>query len=134
MGRFGTSLVPSAHASAMVRAHVGADLLQETEEMMAQQEIVRGVKTAIFQNNGDTVVNYRGTDVVRFNTERTILDSNGWRTNTTKTRMNQASNQFGLGYRVFQKDFAWYVDVFEGSTARYDEPYKTIDFHDGMVI
>jgi hypothetical protein len=38
--------------------------------------------------------------------------------------MNQASNQFGLGYQVYQKDWQWYVD-FDG---------QTIDFHDGMEL
>ena len=39
------------------------------------------------------------------------LDDGGWATSTTKTRMNQASRQFGLGYRVFQKDYDWFIEV-----------------------
>jgi hypothetical protein len=37
------------------------------------------------------------------------LDSGGWRTTTTKNRMNQASNEYGLGFQVSQKDGAWTV-------------------------
>lgn len=52
---------------------------------------------------------YHATKVVRWNDRKIILNSNGWRTNTTKARMNQVSNQFGLGFQVYQKDFNWFV-------------------------
>ena len=38
------------------------------------------------------------------------LNTGGWFTNTTKTRMQQVSHQFNLGYNVFQKDGSWFVD------------------------
>ena len=62
--------------------------------------------------------------LVKFNHEKIILNSNGWATATTKSRMNQTSNQFDLGYQVFQKDYAWYVD-FNG---------KSHDFFDGITL
>ncbi len=71
------------------------------------------------------IVRYHQTDVVVFSAESITLDSGGWRTSTTKNRMNQASNQFGLGYCVFQKGFCWYVDLPSG---------ETVDFVDGMVF
>jgi hypothetical protein len=91
---------------------------------MSQTQEVKGVATIIYRNNGFTCVKYHQTDVVKFSPVEIILNSGGWQTATTKTRMNQASNQFGLGYCVFQKDFKWFVD-FEG---------KTIDFEDGMTL
>lgn len=79
---------------------------------MAQTLMVRGVKTAIFTgNDGYTNIVYHHTVVVSFNQERVILGTGGWRTNTTKLRMNQAAAQFNLGYSVFQKDFDWYVAI-----------------------
>ena len=63
-------------------------------------------------------VRYHQTDVVKFNHEKIILNSGGWNTFTTKTRMNQASNQFGLGYYVYQRDFDWYVD-YNGRTLEF---------------
>ena len=38
--------------------------------------------------------------------------------------MSQASNQFDLGFTVFQKKFVWYVN-FDGKTQR---------FYDGIVL
>jgi len=70
-------------------------------------------------------VTYHETTVVAFSSGTITLDSGGWRTVTTKKRMNQASTEFGLGYSVFQKDFGWFVDLPNG---------ETVDFKDGMTF
>jgi hypothetical protein len=76
-------------------------------------------KTAIFTANGMTHVRYHQTSVVSFDSTKIKLDTGGWKTHTTKLRMNQASNQYGLGYRVYQKDFEWYAD-FKGREIPFD--------------
>ena len=67
-------------------------------------------KTMVYPMDNFINVRYHNTDVVSFNDEEFILRTGGWYTKTTKDRMNQASNQFGLGYRVFQKTFEWFVE------------------------
>lgn len=92
---------------------------------MAQNQQVRGVSTTVRTNpEGQTEVIYHETSVVSFDQNEIVLNSGGWRTNTTKLRMNQASNQFGLGYQVYQKNYEWFVD-FKG---------ETIEFHSGMIL
>ena len=92
---------------------------------MAQTQQVKGRATSIFQHDGCTVVQYRGTLVVSFDDDTIELDSGGWRTVTTKLRMNQASNQYDLGYQVFQKDFEWFVTLPDGTT---------VDFYNGITF
>jgi hypothetical protein len=79
---------------------------------MARQDKIGSHKTSISVVDGFTVITYHWTPVVKIENQsrKVILNSGGFHTNTTKTRMNQASNQFDLGYTVFQKDFEWYVD------------------------
>ena len=91
---------------------------------MAQQSRLGKTATSVFSENGNTYVQYHSTRIVTFNAKEIVLDSRGWKTATTKTRMNQASNQFGLGYYVTQKDFNWFVGY----------KRKVMDFSDGMVI
>ena len=91
---------------------------------MSQQHTIGKVATTVKTRDGWTIITYHQTDVVKFNGEEIILDSGGWQTATTKTRMNQTSNQFDLGFGVFQKDYQWFVD-FKG---------QTIDFCDGLVL
>jgi len=91
---------------------------------MPQQYKVGTHATTIATSNGITRITYHNTIVVSFDERRIVLDSGGWETATTKTRMNQTSNQFDLGYQVYQKDFEWFVD-FKG---------ETFDFYDGIKL
>lgn len=70
--------------------------------------------------DGRTKVIYHSTCVVSFTEGSIILNSGGWRTATTKARMNQASNQFRLGYYVYQKKGQWFVD-FMGNTFEFED-------------
>lgn len=59
---------------------------------MSGQDKIGSHKTKVFTDDeGYTNVVYHETAVVKFNAEKIILNSGGWRTNTTKLRMNQAS-------------------------------------------
>ena len=77
---------------------------------MSQQHKVGTVATTIYPTGNHTAIKYHRTDVVKFNDHEVILNSGGWRSATTKTRMNQAANQYGLGFSVFQAKGEWYVD------------------------
>lgn len=75
----------------------------------------------------DMCVKYHDTVVVRFRHatgEPVVLNSGGWRTATTKLRMNQTSNEYDLGFQVFQSKGEWFV-TFDG---------ETLDFQDGMTL
>ena len=93
---------------------------------MAQQHKVGSVHTAIQRSrDGITRIVYHSTSVVEIAPDGSVtLDSGGWRTSTTKTRMNQASNQFALGFQVYAKHGAWFVS-FDG---------RDLPFSDGMTI
>ena len=92
---------------------------------MARQDIVGTHKTVTFTDeDGYAKVVYHNTAVVAFNKKKVILDSGGWKTATTKTRMNQASRQFRLGYSIFQKNYEWWVE-YKG---------KVAEFQDGIVL
>ena len=81
------------------------------------------VATRVYNEGEDTLVRYHDTVVVKFNENRVILDTDGWRTQTTKNRMNQASAQYNLGYHVYQRDGIWYVD-FKGDTLEFFDGIK----------
>lgn len=89
-----------------------------------QTHTFKGVATNLRDENGWTIGRYHSTDVIKFNDQEIILDSGGWQTVTTKTRLNQASNQFDLGFSVYQKNFEWFVD-YRG---------QTFPFEDGMTL
>jgi Na+-translocating ferredoxin:NAD+ oxidoreductase RnfG subunit len=80
--------------------------------------------TNIYTENGVTNVIYHQTKVVGFNEDEVILNSGGHHTATTKRRMNETSETFGLGYHVFQEGFTWYVR-FKG---------EVVKFVDGLIL
>ena len=71
-------------------------------------------------NESSIAIRYCNTDVVTYHADgRTVLDSGGFRTVTTKARINDHSDA-----RVWQKDFEWFVG-YRG---------QTTPFADGMVL
>ena len=91
---------------------------------MGQQQRVGTHKTNTVTLEGMTNIVYHSTAVVQFDNDKIILNSGGWDTRTTKSRMNQASNQYGLGFEVYQVNYSWYVD-YKG---------ETIPFADGLTL
>ena len=67
----------------------------------------------------NTVVRYHDTNVVTFNRDGVRLNHGGYKTATTKRRMNQVSEAFNLGFKVYQKNFEWFVVVVR-TKRRYD--------------
>jgi len=75
-----------------------------------QTRLVRGKATRVTRVDGILQVWYHRTPVVTVDAKKIVLDTGGWKTRTTKTRMNQASNEFGLGYHVFVEGREWFVN------------------------
>lgn len=93
---------------------------------MASMQKVGRTATTIRTDAGVTRVRYHQTDVVQFTADVITLDSGGWRTATTKARMNQASHQFNLGFRVYQERGVWWVWMLADGSR--------VAFADGMTI
>ncbi len=94
---------------------------------MGQTSQIGRVATTVHTNEqGQTQVVYHSTAVVNFKHKLIVLNHGGWMTATTKTRMNQASNQLSLGYLVYQKDFDWFV-IFKGEHIPFEEQTLTLE-------
>ncbi len=70
---------------------------------------------------GEILITYRGNPVMRIQKGKVILHSCGWRTKTTKDRMNWF---LPTGYCVYAKKSVWYLHTSKGE----------IEFQDGMVL
>ena len=83
---------------------------------MGQTQKIGTHATTVTAKNAEISVVYHSTEVVRANlAERwVIFDNGGYETNTTKGRMNQFCNQYGLPVSVFQKRFNWFVEISSG--------------------
>ena len=79
-------------------------------------QVLNGYKTRVLTDEEKTRVYFHDTPVVTFNEKTVELNTGGWRTRSTKVRMNQASQEFGLGFRIFQQKKDWFVDYKRIST------------------
>ena len=93
---------------------------------MGQMQRVSGRATTTTVDSGTTTVIYHRTPVVKFSDREITLNTGGWKTVTTKARMNQASNQYDLGYCVFQRNFDWFVS-YRGKDIPFDSNSMTLD-------
>ena len=93
---------------------------------MSRQDRIGTHKTSIFTDeHGALCVKYHATVVAKRNADGSIvLNGGGYRTATTKTRINQALHTWGSDWFVYQKDFNWYAR----------NPRTEKDFADGMVL
>jgi len=71
--------------------------------------------------NGDKTIKLYTTDILQFKNNKIVLNSGGYKTVTTKTRMNDFLPD---DVRVYQKENNWYID-YNG---------KILEFFDGIEL
>ena len=75
--------------------------------------------------NCSTVVLHRtAIAVYDHNLKAVKLNTGGWHSNTTKSRLNAILQEVKYGASVFQKNFNWFLS--------YNN--QTVDFFDGMIL
>jgi hypothetical protein len=96
---------------------------------MSQTSRISKNNTSIEVRSEKTIVRLHNTAIVTLFPKAVELNSGGWRTATTRTRMNQVSNEWHLGYCVFQRKGEWFVSYRVGG--RIENPLK---FFDGIAV
>ena len=70
--------------------------------------------TTIDENHGTVKVQYHDTIVFEKTGDEVTVRTGGWVTNTTRTRINQAFNVYGVEAHAYIKDGEMLVDRFDG--------------------
>ena len=102
-----------------------------------------GNNTRVVDGFGESIVYLHGTPVVKIKrvNSRTAyqsdmwiiqLNSRGYRTATTKRRMNEVAGEYNLGFKVYQKNFDWYIDITQKLRGKWQS--CTLDFIDGITF
>ena len=102
-----------------------------------EQQMNRAIVNKNDWSNSNTVVDYNSntncSTVVLHRTAIAVYDhknqalklnTGGWYSVTTKSRLNALLSEFKYGCRVFQKNFDWYLSTVN----------QTVDFWDGMIL
>jgi len=106
-----------------------AELVSRIQGAYEKARLLSGRATIeYYRPNGDYAVLYHHTEVIvaKKGGRRFILDSGGWRTPTTKDRINTVLNKYRTGFSVYQQNSLWYV---------YSSKHGQVClFQDGMVL
>jgi len=94
---------------------------------MAQTQRIGRTATTVRNSDGVLSVVYHATEVVRKEAGKITLRTGGWFTATTKSRINQAANQFGLCFQVWQRDHKWFVSLPNGKEVPFEGEEITFD-------
>jgi hypothetical protein len=87
----------------------------------------RSANTEVINENGVSIVKLHGSKIAEVGDDFIKLFDGGWRTATTKSRLNAILSVHGCNFDgVFQKKFEWF---FHDSARSIDMP-----FENGMVI
>ena len=78
---------------------------------MPRMNALSNYATTIAAEEGCTRITYHSTVIVEYDAETIILRTGGWDSVTTRRKMNQAANQFGLDYGVYRDKGESYVRV-----------------------
>ena len=66
--------------------------------------------TQVVSDAESSKVYLHGNHIATVGSDYCMLYDGGWRSNTTKSRLNALLEAFGdIGSKVYQKDFQWYV-------------------------
>lgn len=94
-------------------------------EIESSKLVANNTRLTIFKS-GDKVLKLHSTDIIKWVGDRIILSSGGWRTHTTKSRLNSWVNRFNTtNYTIYQKNGTWFIDSGDK---------KAIEFFDGIEL
>ena len=100
-------------------ARTRAEIL--TEQGILNSKLISKSCRVINYINGYKTIRLYATDILQFKKDKIILNSGGYKTTTTKARINQF---LPCNIRVCQKNYTWYID----------NNGKTLEFIDGIEI
>jgi hypothetical protein len=75
------------------------------------------------EGNSVAIIKLHGNHIGTVTNDTLLLFDGGWQSNTTKSRLNALCYEFATGYRVFQKNWDWFVSDFQGNSSDFVDGY-----------
>ena len=98
--------------------------VKEMRLFFKDKKVSLSKRDVVSHENGKVCVYLWGTRIAEVYDDAIVLNTGGYRSVTTKSRLNALLRLANANLRIYQKDFTWYVH-----DSALDE---TIEFHDGI--
>ena len=72
----------------------------------------------------EAIIKLHGNHIATVMNDTMLLFDGGWQSNTTKSRLNALCYEFATGYRVFQKNWDWFVADFHGNAKDFADGFE----------
>ena len=85
-----------------------------------------GSNTTVITEDNISTVMLHGNHIATYyhDTKELALFDGGWQSNTTKSRLNALCQEFATGYKVFQKNWDWFVADFHGNAKDFADGFE----------
>ena len=97
---------------------------RQMNEAIRNNSDFRKDNTEVVNIRGNAFVYLHGNHIATVFADSIQLFDGGWRSNTTKSRLNALCYEFAYGCGVFQKQFEWFISSRAG----------TADFDSGVTL
>jgi hypothetical protein len=102
------------------------NIVEDFQKRMVTGACQRTKRDRIVSENGNVSCYLWGTRIADVTTDKITLRSGGYRTSTTKSRLNALLRLTGRNLSIYQKNFVWHV--YDGALC------ETVEFHDGIAF
>ena len=72
----------------------------------------------------EAIIKLHGNHIATVMNDTMLLFDGGWQSNTTKSRLNALCYEFATGYKVFQKNWDWFVADFHGNAKDFADGFE----------
>ena len=84
----------------------------------------KNANTEVINADGVSSVYLHGNLIAEITDDAMKIFDGGWQSNTTKSRLNALCYEFATGYRVFQKNWDWFVADFQGNASDFVDGFE----------
>jgi hypothetical protein len=107
-----------------------ARILDGIEHLVAKAKCIDNNTYEVLYTNGDKSIRLHHTDVITVKPNGdVVLDSGGYRTPTTKHRINRYSD-----LKIMQRDYIWYVGTHYSVWKPKSPMFTMVEFYDGIIF
>ena len=85
------------------------EMLQGIEDKVQSSRIFGNNTLRIIYKDGTEAIRFHNTDILSVKDGVVTLNSGGWKTNTTKDRINQYLNHFDVPFYIQQRNHQWFI-------------------------
>ena len=89
--------------------------------------------TAYYTANNSEIIRLHNTDIFIKNGDNIIMHTGGWKTRTTKDRLNKALDRFHIPYQIYSEKGVWILRSSDNEITFYDGMKLKYD-HNGKLI